>query len=149
MSLSKNGNIQLVVITGGEPFRQPLEKLCFSLLELGFMVQIETNGTLYQKLDNRVDIVCSPKNTNGTYSPIRPDLLARISAFKFIISAHDDNYQNVTEVGQEEYGTPVYVQAMDEYDPGKNADNLAFTVNLALEKGFRLSMQMHKLIGVR
>jgi len=149
LALANNGNIQLVVITGGEPFRQPLAELCFSLLELGLMVQIETNGTIYQKLDERVDIVCSPKNTNGKYAPIRPDLLARISAFKFIISAHDSNYNNVTEIGQAEYDTPVYVQAMDEYDEGKNAKNLALAVNLATESGYRLSMQIHKLIGLR
>ncbi len=149
LSLSNNGAIQLVVITGGEPFRQKLDILCTSLLEFGFMVQIETNGTIYQKLDERVDIICSPKNTNGIYAHIRPDLLARISAFKFIISAHDANYQSVAEIGQSEYNTPVYVQAMDEYDEEKNARNLKFTVEIATKNSYRLSMQLHKLIGLR
>lgn len=147
--LARNGNIKLVVITGGEPLRQPIGRLCSRLLENGFMVQIETNGTLYQEIDERVDIVCSPKNTNGKYSPIRPDLLERISAFKFIISSQDNNYSGVTEVGQSKYNVPVYVQAMDEYDAQKNAKNLALAVELAMKYGYRLSMQVHKLIGVR
>ena len=148
-ALASNGNIQLVVITGGEPFRQPIEKLCSQLLENGFMVQIETNGTLYRPIDERVDVVCSPKNTNGKYTPIRPDLLERISAFKFIISSSDNNYSGVVEVGQSLYNVPVYVQAMDEYDEARNAKNLAYTVDLALTHGYRLSIQLHKLIGVR
>lgn len=149
ITLARPTGIKLIVITGGEPLRQPLVKLCAVLLESGFMVQVETNGTLYQSLDERVDIICSPKNNNGIYAPIRHDLLARISAFKFIISAHDPNYADVQEVGQSEYNTPVYVQAMDEYDPAKNADNLALTTSLALKHGHRLSIQIHKLIGVR
>lgn len=142
-------NIQLVVVTGGEPFRQPITKLCDMLLENGLMVQIETNGTLYQAIDERVDVICSPKNTNGVYSPIRPDLLERISAFKFIISAHDKNYGVVSEVGQSLYNVPVYVQAMDEYDEVKNKANLALALSLAMENGYRLSMQLHKFLGIK
>ncbi|MFT6077620.1 MAG: organic radical activating enzyme, partial [Rickettsiales bacterium] len=77
----------LVVITGGEPFRQNIDPLCKNLLENGFQVQIETNGTLFLDLPDEVDIVCSPKNPSGTYYPIRKDLLPKISAFKFLISA--------------------------------------------------------------
>jgi organic radical activating enzyme len=101
--IARERNISLVVITGGEPFRQPISKLCDWLLEVGFMVQIETNGTLYQDVDWRVDIVCSPKNTKGKYFPIHPDLLERISAFKFIISSCDVNYLGVVEVGQSKH----------------------------------------------
>lgn len=148
-SFNKNGNIKLVVITGGEPFRQPIEKLCAQLLNNGFKVQIETNGTLYRNIDKRVDVICSPKNTNGKYSPIRNDLLGHISAFKFIISGHDKNYADIGEVGQTEFGIPVYVQAMDEYDEVKNARNLGIAARLAQKSGYRLSIQMHKILGIR
>lgn len=36
----------LVVITGGEPFRQNVNKLVEVLLGYGYKVQVETNGTL-------------------------------------------------------------------------------------------------------
>lgn len=149
ITLSNGGTIQLVVITGGEPFRQPISNLCTQLLENGFMVQIETNGTLYQEIDERVDVVCSPKNNNGTYIKIRPDLLERISAFKFIISAHDSNYSNASEVGQSIYNVPVYVQPMDEYDDSKNVKNLNLAIKLAMSNGYRLSIQTHKIIGLQ
>jgi 7-carboxy-7-deazaguanine synthase len=135
---------KLVVITGGEPFRQPIEKLCQKLIGLDFKVQIETNGTLYRKVPDEVDIICSPKSEHV----LRPDLLEKITAFKFIISASDPSYNHVPEVGQSNIQTPVYIQPMDEYDAGKNARNLEYTRDLALEHGYRLSLQLHKIIGV-
>lgn len=138
----------LVVITGGEPFLQPIGRLCEALVAEGFKVQIETNGTLYRELPQEVDIVCSPKNNGKGYFPVRPDLLARIGAFKFIISAHNPDYSDIAEVGQAESGVPVYVQPMDEYDAAKNAANLQRATTLAMENGYRLSVQLHKITGI-
>ncbi len=142
-------NITLVVITGGEPLRQPLRLLTDRLLAEGFTIQIETNGTLYQALDERVQIVCSPKTTTGRYARVREDLLPRITAFKFILSAHDPVYGAVGDVGQGDYGIPVYVQPMDEQDALKNSENLAWARDTALREGYRLSLQIHKMLGMR
>lgn len=138
----------LIVITGGEPFRQNIVPLCERLLADGFKIQIETNGTLWRDLPEKVDIVCSPKNTGKGYFPVRPDLLARVNAFKFIISKHDAHYNHVADVGQGQYNTPVYVQPMDEYDDTRNAENLALALQLATEHGYRLSLQTHKMLGI-
>lgn len=142
------GMRKLVIITGGEPFRQNIAPLCEGLLAQGFKVQIETNGTLFRELPEGVEIVCSPKNTGGGYFPIRPDLLPRVGAFKFIVSAHDPLYNDVAEIGQGRYHTPVYVQPMDEYDVAKNAKNVAHALALAMRHGYRLSLQMHKMLGI-
>ncbi len=139
---------KLIVITGGEPLRQNIAPLCEALLIEGFKVQIETNGTLYVPLPEGVDIVCSPKNTGQGYFSVREDLLARINAFKFIISANDNRYNHVGDVGQEKYNTPVYVQPMDEYNEQKNADNLALALTLSMRHGYRLSLQTHKTLGI-
>ena len=72
---SATGKINLVVITGGEPMRQPIERLCEELIKLKVLVQIETNGTIFRKLPSEIKIVCSPKVVNDKYHPIRPDLL--------------------------------------------------------------------------
>lgn len=138
----------LVVITGGEPFRQNIVPLCEALLSHGFQVQIETNGTLWRDVPAQVNIVCSPKTSNGQYHPVRADLLKRTSALKFIISAHQTDYADVGEVGQAEFNTPIYVQPMDEYDPIKNAANLARAGQLAQTHGYRLSLQLHKILGI-
>lgn len=140
---------QLVVVTGGEPLRQPIAPLCDMLLQAGFRVQVETNGTLYRELPQGVHVVCSPKNNSGAgYAPVREDLLRRANAVKFIVSAHDTAYNHIAEVGQSLYGTPVYLQPMDEYDPQKNAANIALASKLAAGNGAKLSLQVHKNIGV-
>lgn len=136
---------KLVVITGGEPLRQNIAPLCEALLGEGFAVQIETNGTLWRELPAGVDIVCSPKNTGAGYMPVRADFLARVSALKFIISAGDANYRDVPDWAN---GAPVFVQPMDEYNEAKNAANRALAVELAMERGYRLSLQTHKLLGI-
>lgn len=140
---------RLVVVTGGEPLRQNIAPLCEALLEAGFRVQVETNGTLYRELPQGVHIICSPKNSSGHgYAPVRDDLLRRTDALKFIISAHQAAYNGVADVGQSVYGTPVYVQPMDEYDAAKNAENLRLAAELAARQGYKLCLQTHKIIGV-
>ena len=149
--LSLNDGVRvrhLVVLTGGEPLRQNIVPLCERLLAEGFKVQIETNGTLYRNLPKDVSIICSPKNTGAGYFPVREDLLPHIQAFKFIISSHDNKYQQVGDVGQGTYHTPVYVQPMDEYDAKRNAENLAYTAELAQKNGYIVSLQMHKILGI-
>lgn len=140
---------RLVIITGGEPLRQPIAPLCLALQEAGFTVQVETNGTLYRELPQGVQIICSPKNPSGKgYAPVRPDLLQRADALKFIISAHHEGYNSIAEVGQSVYGTPVYVQPMDEYDESRNSANIRRAAQVAAEQGAKLSLQAHKIIGV-
>lgn len=141
-------HIKLVVITGGEPFRQNIAPLCEALLAAGFRVQIETNGTLWRELPTEVEIVCSPKTTSGQYAALREDLLPRVTALKFIVSAQHPHYRDVGEVGQSSRGIPVYVQPMDEYDAAKNAANTALALQLAQLRGYRLSLQTHKMLGI-
>lgn len=149
LSLEEGERVRhLAVITGGEPMRQNIAPLCERLLAAGFRVQIETNGTLWRPLPEGVDVVCSPKNTGQGYFPVREDLLTRVNAFKFIISKYHPQYSEVVDVGQEKYHTPVYVQPMDEYDDVRNAANTAYAMQLAVRHGYRLSLQMHKILGI-
>ena len=137
----------LVVITGGEPLRQNIAPLCERLLAAGLRVQIETNGTLWRPLPQDVDIVCSPKMTDGKYHPLRADLLERVSALKFIVAASGE-YRAVGDVGQDIRNIPVYVQPMDEYDPIRNKANTHHALELAQAHGYRLSLQTHKMLGI-
>mgnify|MGYP001588245303 FL=1 len=78
--------LPLVVITGGEPFRQHLRKFVGELLSAGFTVQIETNGTFYEERfpydHNNVHIVCSPKTGR-----IHPRLVPHLTALKYVGTA--------------------------------------------------------------
>ncbi len=140
------GDIKLVVITGGEPFRQPIENLCNVLVEKGFTVQIETNGTLYRNLPEEVKIVCSPKNTGKNYPKIHPELLPHIDALKFLISADDPLYHDVPEISG--FKGEIFIQPMDEDDAAKNRANMKLAVDLSLKYGYHLSIQLHKILGI-
>ena len=139
---------KLIVITGGEPFRQPISLLCQELIKHGFKVQIETNGLLYREIPREVNIVCSPKNTGRGYHRIREDLLPHINAIKFLISAINKAYQNIADVGQIGRDIKVYVQPIDEYDYVKNLDNIILATKIAKEHGAILSLQLHKILGM-
>lgn len=138
----------LVVITGGEPFRQNIKPLCDKLLTKNFKVQIETNGTIFQELSKDVEIICSPKATSRGYNLIREDLLQRINAFKFVISKNNEIYNFVPELGQALNDIPVFIQPMDEYDCEKNKENINYALELCNNYGYRLSMQLHKILGI-
>ena len=153
IELSKNSKQKivrkLVVITGGEPMLQPISKLCNKLLKLKFQIQIETNATVMRKLPRAVKIVCSPKNSQGKYYNLHPELLARINALKFLISASNPSYSSVPELGQSKLNIPVYVQPIDEYNELKNQANLELVKNICEENGYYTSLQLHKILNIR
>lgn len=150
LSLNNKGvkSVNLVVVTGGEPFRQEISLLCDILLKDNYALQIETNGTIYRTISKDVEIICSPKVVGGSYLSIREDLLPNISAFKFLISSNIKEYSSVPELGQKKCNIPVFVQAMDEYKEEINIQNLKLAVDIAINNGYRLSYQIHKDLGI-
>lgn len=164
----------LVVITGGEPFRQNIVPSVRRLLEAGFRVQIETNGVLWlgEDLENllflyggvgrdypsRSDdlgltIVCSPKT-----SQIHARVLAYAVAFKYVLQhgkVDEDGlplqalrHKASPRVARPRPGAPVYVQPMDEADPAANALNLATAIRSVMDHGHTLQIQVHKIINM-
>ena len=159
---------KLVVITGGEPFRQNIAPLVERLLAGGHVVQIESNGTLF------VDFPWGNKDLHVIVSPKTGQLDARlvphISALKYVLKAGeiDDrdglprevarvNAKTMTDVSErgpegrlENHDfLPIYVMPMDEQNGERNDVNRATCRDAALKFGYRLTLQMHKLIDVR
>ena len=147
--ITKKVKNKLVIITGGEPMRQNIIPLCQKLLEKNHLVQIETNGTLFLDLPDDVEICCSPKISNGKYHDIRPDLLPKITFFKFLISNFQNDYNQIPNLGIEKYNIPIYLQPIDEYDKKKNQENRKLALKLAKKHGLRLSLQTHKIWNIR
>lgn len=151
------GPTDLVVITGGEPFRQNITPLVETLIEEGLQVQIETNGTLYQPgfPYSDVTIVCSPKTAR-----IARDLEKHIDAFKYVLDAKQQCpqdglplsvlnhavHEKVARPGPG-YGGLVYLQPMDSQSE-ENVQHLKAVVTACMEHGYILCLQTHKLIGV-
>jgi len=78
----------LVVITGGEPFRQwdaGLYRLVHALQASGRRVQYETSGKAGIPADHGGFVVCSPKPIHAPH--LEPALVSRVDAFKFVIDA--------------------------------------------------------------
>lgn len=157
--IQANGQRPLIVITGGEPFRQPIEKLVEILLDNGCLVQIETNGTLFRELSWRksLTIVCSPKT-----SSLSKDLWPHIDALKYVAKAADlspiDGLpKSALDLPAKPYlarqradyqQIEVYLQPMDEKDEVLNKKNMEAVKHSCLKFGHRLCLQVHKIIGV-
>jgi len=154
---------KLVVLTGGEPLRQNIVPLVTALISMGMTVQLETNGTLYQELPwcEQIHVVCSPK-TAGLNSSLVP----YIDAYKYVLKAGEIDDEDGLPCGSTRHsGRPehiarpehdlpstvpaIYVMPLDEQDDAKNRANTQACVDVALRHGYRLTLQTHKLLGVR
>lgn len=149
----------LVVITGGEPFRQPSTvDLCNVLGDMGFTVQVETNGSFWpgEKLDPEVTIVCSPKTGS-----VHKKLAERIDAFKYVLHADSIDLEDglpILALGHsanprvarppKDFKGAVYVQPMDSKNELQNHRNQQAAVKSCMEFGYTLQLQIHKIIGV-
>jgi organic radical activating enzyme len=153
----------MVVITGGEPFRQNIAKLCGLLLAHDFIVQIETNGTAVPYGDAaesevwaKVHIVCSPKA-----GKVQDWIRHRAKWFKYVLS-HDSinpndglpllalNHTASPQVARCA-GVPrdhIYLQPMDAKDEATNKLNIAAVVASCKKFGYTVQLQTHKYLEV-
>ena len=156
-----NGH-ELVVITGGEPLLQDLTELVSTLLYTDHEVQIETAGTLAPPpiYDRRFTIVVSPKTGS-----IHPEIAQRAAAFKYLTKAGafseadglpNWSTQDPTRAAKI-YRPPVsfpksqiYLQPLDEthVNPAYTKQNVDAAVSLCRKFGYRLSLQLHKILSL-
>lgn len=147
----------LVVLTGGEPFRQSIGPLIETLLEEGFKVQVETNGTLYQAIPTGpgVTVVCSPK------TPVLDvRMIEIITHYKYVLAQGEvDRDDGLPTMSTQRAGKsarlfrappdkPVYVMPRDDYDEQRNKDNLKACIEVATQHGYTLNLQLHKLLNL-
>jgi len=152
----------LIVITGGEPFRQNITPLVdyLHVLGLGFRIQIETNGTLVlPKMPAQATIVCSPKTPI-----IHRDIVPYITAFKYVVqhgrTADKDGLptsvlgEDITPARPPGFWTPrqpnggIYVQPCDSQDPELNKLHTEEAVRSCMKFGYTLCLQTHKIAGL-
>lgn len=150
---------QLIVITGGEPFRQPIEQLCQLLTEDGYIIQIETNGTAYQSFSDelrwqRPVVVCSPKT-----GKIHPKLVPYIDYLKYVVEdgfvdpvdglplrALRQHEEHVTAKPPKGFSGTIYVQPIDIGNEKENKRHLKAAIRSCMEFGYTLCLQVHKII---
>lgn len=162
----QGGERPLAVITGGEPFRQPIGLLCHELTMQGFTVQIETNGAMnpdpfFMTLMNNkapVHIVVSPKTAR-----VREPIAKHARAFKYVLDTRSlspcdglpmralDHPSGKHGVARPPLSFPkenIYVNPCDVNDPEQNALNLQATAQVSLAHGYTMGVQLHKIIGM-
>lgn len=169
-NLQKGG---LVVVTGGEPLRQSnLFQFLHILIDNGYYVQIETNGTLpipepancIQKIvmlnpQGRfgIYIVCSPKTGN-----VHQTIQEHACAFKYVGGASDlDTHDGLPKTALDHTAkpilfrpdlsnvtVPIYLQPLDDKCAKLNAQNMEACVASCLRHGYTLQLQTHKIINV-
>lgn len=166
IQLSNTYNCKFVVITGGEPFLQNVIPLINLLNIAGIAVSIETAGTTFLPGIASVfakgstnKIICSPKTPR-----LSANLIPYIHSLKYIIRAGEIDERDglpcmstqipgkVTQIYRPCQNLPddtlIYVQPMDESDPEQAQKNIRAAVESSLAKGYRLSIQVHKIAGV-
>lgn len=148
----------LVVITGGEPFRQNLTPFCAALLSRGYRVQVETNGTLppSEGLSEQVCIVVSPKA-----GKVHPDTAERAMAWKYVLDADSIDLDGLPIRALGHSASPrvarppgdfprhrIYIQPADRQALHVNERNGRAVVATCLRNGYTLQLQTHKLLGL-
>jgi 7-carboxy-7-deazaguanine synthase len=150
--------LPLIVVTGGEPFRQNITPFCNLMLNRGFHVQVETNGTLEpdEHLDPRVQLVVSPKT-----GKMNQMIEKRITALKYVVRAGcidradglpiralDHTCSPVVAKPPVAFRGPIYLQPMDEGSPHLNRKNADAAANACKTHGHILQIQTHKVVGI-
>lgn len=165
----------LVVLTGGEPFLQnflPFVALCENA---GIEVQVETAGTCWIAEAQRfiyngtLRLVCSPKTPY-----VHREIERWCHDYKYIVSARmpidfrrgvpmyytqPSQFKRSAAPPDPKSAAPlfwpadpaatIWLQPCDEQDPALNAANRDLCVRLAMRSGHRVSVQLHKVLGLR
>lgn len=156
----------LIVITGGEPFRQDIYELVETLREADYCVQIETNGTMKPSeqfktfFEERpgVHIVVSPKA-----SFVDPWIAEHAMCFKYVLS-HDSidpaDGLPLIVLGRKSNRVarppfpdalkyPIYISPADMGDDTEATKlNHEAVVRSCQKYCYRLQLQIHKYLGV-
>jgi 7-carboxy-7-deazaguanine synthase len=153
----------LVVITGGEPFRQHIGELVDKLVRRGHYVQIESNGTM------NPPVFAWNKDTSarrGAYIVISPktgkiNFMAEEAAcaLKYVVRYNDVDADGLPKHALDMPNRParptpglftgqIYIQPLDSKDPEENKLHTDAAVMLSLKHGHILQLQVHKYIGV-
>lgn len=143
--------LRRLVITGGEPLQFDLAPIVVPLLESRKfeMIEIETSGALPLKLQvkqwHRVWITVSPKP--AVDYKIEFTTLYRARALKFVVTEEFD--PSIIFSLPAAQNLPVFLQPCDYKDPERNKRVLTRTLELLkLDPRWRLSLQIHKLLGL-
>lgn len=153
------GSARLVVLTGGEPLRQMAVADLLNAFPPDWEVQVETNGTVCPiKIPYFVKVVCSPKTTK-IHDKVWEALWAN-GSLKYVVEPvgtdPEDGLPLVVlgkdcRVARPEESFPredIFIQPMDSHDVLDNRLAMSEAVKVCMKFGYRLCLQVHKIVGL-
>ena len=136
-----------VVITGGEPLHHNLDPLCDALTRTGLPLHLETSGV--DPLSGRFDwITLSPK----PHAPPRAAALAACHELKVVVHTTADlDFAETMAAAARRQRAPGEPQPVLLLQPGwESSDGQSLALaHVRANPAWRLSLQSHKLLGVR
>lgn len=136
-----------VLITGGEPAAQDLTDLVAHLHDMGYRVALETSGTALGHINAACDWVCvSPKLGNPGHLPVLLEAVMSADEIKHVVGKMSDVDQldDLLASFPIKPGVTICLQPMSQ-----NPRATALCMEIATQRGWRLSIQTHKLLAVR
>jgi len=133
-----------VVITGGEPCMEDLTPLCNALESSGYSCQVETSGTFEIRVSEACWVTVSPKiNMKGGYK-ILQSAMHRANEIKHPIAT--ENHVDEIKALLAEHGVEDKQVFLQPISQKQRATELA--IKTCIENNWRLSIQVHKYIGI-
>lgn len=139
-------NLKWVMVTGGEPCVQPeLFDFIDLLLTNHYKVALETSGHYKTRLPRAAAghlwVTVSPKGT-----AVRPDMLCRANEIKLVVHGTEETVLKTLD----DYGINETLRGKLCLQPNSTrTEAAALATDLCLKYGWRLSIQVHKLMGLK
>lgn len=133
-----------VVITGGEPCLFDLNPLCELLHQHGYSTQVETSGTFEIKVPAQTWVTVSPKiNMRGGYE-VLASAMKRANEIKHPVAMQ----KHVDELEELFKATGVHPRLVYLQPISQKAKATKLAIDTCIKKNWRLSVQVHKYLGI-
>lgn len=140
-----NYTAKLVVITGGEPCMADLGELTRLLHDNDYLTQIETSGTYPVLTDKQTWVTLSPKLGMRGGKVVLPSALERANEIKHPVGREKDIVQLDALLAQIESKSDRVI-CLQPISQKPSATELCSRV--CIERNWRLSVQVHKYLGI-
>jgi 7-carboxy-7-deazaguanine synthase len=137
-------NARHVVITGGEPCAYDLRSLTEDLIRTGRSVQIETSGTQPVRVAPETWVTVSPKLGMPSKFAVLDAALARANEIKLPIGKLSDVERLSALIAGKTTTDEIWLQPISR---SQKATELC--LRQAIERNWKLSVQIHQFLGVR
>jgi 7-carboxy-7-deazaguanine synthase len=135
-----------VVITGGEPAMHNLRPLITEFAELGWFVQIESSGTVKLPMSLNYWLTLSPKIDMPGGKKVLATSWVRADEIKLPVGkqADIDRFLDESLLGMANTKKRVYLQPLSQ-----SPKATALCIEYAQTRGWHVSVQTHKYLGLR